>query len=77
VAHAKLKEHNRWTLIDIGLVVEKLMGGAYESQYTSRQFKLRYAQCQRKLDGDAVRCFSKLVKCLKSIHSWCIMSGIT
>jgi hypothetical protein len=48
--------HNRCTLIDIGLVIDKLMGGAYESRYTSRQFKQHYAQYQRELERDAVRC---------------------
>ncbi|CAM5999458.1 unnamed protein product [Sphagnum balticum] len=44
--------HNRCTLIDIGLVIDKLMGGAYESQLHVAQFKLRYAQYQRELEGD-------------------------
>jgi hypothetical protein len=30
------------SLPDIGLVVEKLMGGGYISEYSKREFKLKY-----------------------------------
>ncbi|KAK9497367.1 hypothetical protein O3M35_004699 [Rhynocoris fuscipes] len=37
-----------YTLHDIGLVVNKLMGGAYRSQYTRRKFRLIYAKVMKK-----------------------------
>ncbi len=30
------------SLTDIGLVIEKLMGGGYVSEYSKREFKYRY-----------------------------------
>lgn len=32
----------KYNLPDIGLALEKLMGGAYESHYCSREFKTRW-----------------------------------
>jgi hypothetical protein len=32
-----------YTLPDIGLILEKLMGHGYRSNYTRRRFRLRYA----------------------------------
>uniref|UniRef100_A0A0A9YDY3 Transient receptor potential cation channel trpm n=1 Tax=Lygus hesperus TaxID=30085 RepID=A0A0A9YDY3_LYGHE len=37
-----------YTLHDIGLVINKLMGGAYRSQYTRRKFRLIYAKVMKK-----------------------------
>ncbi|XP_050524701.1 transient receptor potential cation channel trpm isoform X1 [Daktulosphaira vitifoliae] len=36
-----------YTLHDIGLVINKLMGGAYRTQYTRRKFRMMYAQTRR------------------------------
>ncbi|XP_027836600.2 transient receptor potential cation channel trpm [Aphis gossypii] len=36
-----------YTLHDIGLVINKLMGGAYRAQYTRRKFRAMYAQTRR------------------------------
>ncbi|XP_077863672.1 transient receptor potential cation channel subfamily M member 3 [Saccoglossus kowalevskii] len=40
----KKNNHNsqRYTLIDIGMVMEQLMGGAYRSLYTRKKFKMVY-----------------------------------
>ncbi|XP_049813711.1 transient receptor potential cation channel trpm [Schistocerca nitens] len=37
-----------YTLHDIGLVINKLMGGAYRSYYTRRKFRLIYAKVMKK-----------------------------
>ncbi|XP_014259871.1 transient receptor potential cation channel trpm [Cimex lectularius] len=37
-----------YTLHDIGLVINKLMGGAFRSQYTRRKFRLIYAKVMKK-----------------------------
>jgi len=37
-----------YTLHDIGLVINKLMGGAYRSSYTRRKFRLIYAKVMKK-----------------------------
>ncbi|RZF33234.1 hypothetical protein LSTR_LSTR012995 [Laodelphax striatellus] len=37
-----------YTLHDIGLVINKLMGGAYRSNYTRRKFRLIYAKVMKK-----------------------------
>ncbi|KAL1129661.1 hypothetical protein AAG570_012606 [Ranatra chinensis] len=37
-----------YTLHDIGLVINKLMGGAYRSHYTRRKFRLIYAKVMKK-----------------------------
>ncbi|CAG0883890.1 unnamed protein product [Cyprideis torosa] len=38
-----LPSNPRYTLMDIGLVIEKLMGGAFRSNYCRRRFRLVYA----------------------------------
>ncbi|GAB6029581.1 hypothetical protein CHUAL_005324 [Chamberlinius hualienensis] len=38
---------HRVTLLEIGLVIEKLMGGAYQSRYRSREFRARYEAIKR------------------------------
>jgi transient receptor potential cation channel subfamily M protein 3 len=37
-----------FTLIDIGLVINKLMGGAYRSSYTRRKFRHNYTVLMKK-----------------------------
>ena len=37
-----------YTLIDIGLVINKLMGGAYRSSYTRRKFRSIYSSLMKK-----------------------------
>ena len=37
-----------FTLIDIGLVINKLMGGAYQSSYTRRKFCHNYTVLMKK-----------------------------
>ncbi|XP_076339242.1 transient receptor potential cation channel trpm-like isoform X2 [Tachypleus tridentatus] len=39
----------RYTLYDIGLVIEKLMGGAYRSSYCRRKFRLLYNNVMKKV----------------------------
>ena len=50
----RVTSNYRCTLIDIGLVIEKLMGGAFESRYASRKFKQRYVEYQHELEREAV-----------------------
>ena len=50
----KVTPNYRITLIDIGLVIESLMGGAYESYYTSREFRRKYSDNQRMLERQQV-----------------------
>jgi transient receptor potential cation channel subfamily M protein 6 len=38
----------RITLIDIGLVIEYLIGGAYRSSYTRKSFRILYNNLYRK-----------------------------
>lgn len=37
----------KFTLIDIGLVINQLMGSGYRSSYTRRKFRLRYEYAQQ------------------------------
>ncbi|XP_014228067.1 transient receptor potential cation channel trpm isoform X2 [Trichogramma pretiosum] len=37
-----------YTLHDIGLVINKLMGGAYRSEYTSKKFRFRYTSVMKR-----------------------------
>ncbi|XP_067933259.1 transient receptor potential cation channel subfamily M member 3-like isoform X2 [Watersipora subatra] len=39
--------NDRVSLLDVGLVLEKLMGGAYRSRYCRRKFKSKYYQATR------------------------------
>ncbi|XP_070543442.1 transient receptor potential cation channel subfamily M member 3-like isoform X2 [Ptychodera flava] len=39
--------YSRYTLMDIGFVVEHLMGGAYRSLYTRKKFKAVYQTCMK------------------------------
>ncbi|GFV05713.1 transient receptor potential cation channel subfamily M member 6 [Trichonephila clavipes] len=39
----------RYTLYDIGLIIEKLMGGAYRSSYCRRKFRHLYNNVMRKI----------------------------
>ncbi|KAI8499346.1 Transient receptor putative cation channel sub M member 3, partial [Branchiostoma belcheri] len=43
-----MTSNSRYNLIDIGLVIEKLMGGAYRCAYTRKKFRLHYAQTTQK-----------------------------
>ena len=36
----------KFTLIDIGLVINQLMGSGYRSSYTRRKFRMRYEYAQ-------------------------------
>ena len=47
--HVTEFDQNDYTLIDIGLVINKLMGGAYRSSYTRRKFRHIYALVNKKL----------------------------
>uniref|UniRef100_A0A914VNG0 Uncharacterized protein n=1 Tax=Plectus sambesii TaxID=2011161 RepID=A0A914VNG0_9BILA len=38
----KIGHHYQYTIPDIGLALEKLMGSAYQSTYTSREFRIKY-----------------------------------
>ncbi|XP_034192341.2 transient receptor potential cation channel, subfamily M isoform X1 [Osmia lignaria lignaria] len=40
-----------YTLHDIGLVINKLMGGAYRSQYTRRRFRVIYTKVMKRSGG--------------------------
>ncbi|XP_076249025.1 transient receptor potential cation channel, subfamily M [Calliopsis andreniformis] len=40
-----------YTLHDIGLVINKLMGGAYRSQYTRRRFRIIYTKVMKRSGG--------------------------
>ncbi|EFN73002.1 Transient receptor potential cation channel CG34123 [Camponotus floridanus] len=40
-----------YTLHDIGLVINKLMGGAYRAQYTRRRFRVIYTQVMKRSGG--------------------------
>lgn len=40
-----------YTLHDIGLVINKLMGGAYRAQYTRRRFRMIYTKVMKKSGG--------------------------
>ncbi|KAK0173426.1 hypothetical protein PV328_006622 [Microctonus aethiopoides] len=40
-----------YTLHDIGLVINKLMGGAYRAQYTRRKFRMIYAKVMKRSGG--------------------------
>ncbi|XP_063995488.1 transient receptor potential cation channel trpm isoform X2 [Diachasmimorpha longicaudata] len=40
-----------YTLHDIGLVINKLMGGAYRHQYTRRKFRMIYAKVMKRSGG--------------------------
>ncbi|XP_012280563.1 transient receptor potential cation channel trpm isoform X2 [Orussus abietinus] len=40
-----------YTLHDIGLVINKLMGGAYRAQYTRRKFRVIYAKVMKRSGG--------------------------
>ncbi|XP_012260882.2 transient receptor potential cation channel trpm isoform X3 [Athalia rosae] len=42
-----------YTLHDIGLVINKLMGGAYRAQYTRRKFRAIYSRVMKKSAGHA------------------------
>ncbi|XP_046433242.1 transient receptor potential cation channel trpm isoform X2 [Neodiprion fabricii] len=42
-----------YTLHDIGLVINKLMGGAYRAQYTRRKFRAVYSRVMKKSGGHA------------------------
>uniref|UniRef100_A0A914VVH5 Transient receptor potential cation channel subfamily M member 3 n=1 Tax=Plectus sambesii TaxID=2011161 RepID=A0A914VVH5_9BILA len=39
----KIGRHYQYTIPDIGLALEKLMGSAYQSTYTSREFRIKYS----------------------------------
>ncbi|XP_029159547.1 transient receptor potential cation channel trpm isoform X2 [Nylanderia fulva] len=41
-----------YTLHDIGLVINKLMGGAYRAQYTRRRFRVIYTKVMKKSGGN-------------------------
>ncbi|XP_078670939.1 transient receptor potential cation channel subfamily M member 1-like [Branchiostoma floridae x Branchiostoma belcheri] len=43
-----MTSNSRYNLIDIGLVIEKLMGGAYRCAYTRKKFRMHYAQTTQK-----------------------------
>ncbi|CAB4068423.1 TRPM3 [Lepeophtheirus salmonis] len=38
----RMSKHYRFTLLDIGNVINQLMGGGYRANYTQRAFRLRY-----------------------------------
>ena len=40
-----------YTLHDIGLVINKLMGGAYRSQYTRKEFRILYTRVMKRSGG--------------------------
>lgn len=40
-----------YTLHDIGLVINKLMGGAYRSKYTLKDFRMEYARVMKRSGG--------------------------
>ena len=40
-----------YTLHDIGLVINKLMGGAYRSQYTRKEFRFLYTRVMKRSGG--------------------------
>jgi hypothetical protein len=39
----KIGHNYQYTIPDIGLALEKLMGSAYQSTYTSREFRIKYS----------------------------------
>lgn len=39
----------RLSIIDVGLVIENLIGGAYYSTYTRKQFRAAYSRLQEKV----------------------------
>ncbi|XP_066274984.1 transient receptor potential cation channel subfamily M member 3-like isoform X1 [Branchiostoma lanceolatum] len=43
-----MTSNSRYNLLDIGLVIEKLMGGAYRCAYTRKKFRMHYAQTTQK-----------------------------
>lgn len=57
----------RITLIDIGLVVEYLIGGAYRSSYTRKSFRAFYSSLYRKQKVAQLK--STLVKLRSSINN--------
>ncbi|EGW00527.1 Transient receptor potential cation channel subfamily M member 6 [Cricetulus griseus] len=59
----------RITLIDIGLVIEYLIGGAYRSSYTRKSFRVLYNNLYRKQRKDKPGDSHKSKKKSKEIHS--------
>ncbi|KAL3103408.1 hypothetical protein niasHS_002594 [Heterodera schachtii] len=59
------------TLPEIGATIERLMGNAYRSAYTTREFKIRYERAKfggnQSLRKGATRNFSSLNLCLEAI----------
>lgn len=44
-----LPRSHRLSIIDVGLVIENLIGGAYCSTYTRKQFRAAYSRLQEKV----------------------------
>lgn len=37
----------RYTLLDIGLIIDSLMGGAFKSMYSQKEFRQKYVALRR------------------------------
>lgn len=44
----------RLSIIDMGLVIEYLIGGAYRSTYTRKQFRAAYSRLHEKVSNDCI-----------------------
>uniref|UniRef100_A0A4W6FV62 non-specific serine/threonine protein kinase n=1 Tax=Lates calcarifer TaxID=8187 RepID=A0A4W6FV62_LATCA len=65
----------RLSLIDIGLVIEYLIGGAYRSTYTRKHFRAAYSRLQDKVSSDSyIHC---ALICVLVKTAWLVFIKIT
>uniref|UniRef100_A0A3B4GLA4 non-specific serine/threonine protein kinase n=1 Tax=Pundamilia nyererei TaxID=303518 RepID=A0A3B4GLA4_9CICH len=60
----------RLSIIDMGLVIEYLIGGAYRSTYTRKQFRAAYSRLHEKVSNDCILflCPSTRNRSLQDLH---------
>ena len=51
---ARMERDHRYSLVEVGMVINQLMGGGYQSSYTRRKFRHRYSTRTRR-DSSATR----------------------